>query len=63
MACSPVAAQPTGADSGSPASPDYGPNGNKFSGEIKWVRLDIGRDSQDELIRAEDRLNIAMAHQ
>jgi arylsulfatase len=52
-----------GADSGSPASPDYGPTGNKFSGEIKWVRLDIGTDSQDELIRAEDRLNIAMAHQ
>jgi arylsulfatase A-like enzyme len=52
-----------GADSGSPASPDYGPTGNKFTGQIKRVRLDIGTDSQDELIRAEDRLNIAMAHQ
>jgi hypothetical protein len=52
-----------GADSGSPASPDYGPTGNRFSGEIKWVRLDIATDSHDHLIRGEDRLNIAMAHQ
>jgi hypothetical protein len=28
-----------GADTGSPASPDYGPTGNKFSGEIDWGRL------------------------
>jgi len=52
-----------GADSGSPASPDYGPTGNKFTGDIKWVRIDVGTDSQDHLIRPEDRFNIAMAHQ
>jgi hypothetical protein len=52
-----------GADSGSPASPDYGPTGNKFTGEIRWVQIDIGGDSQDHLIPAEDRLKIAMAHQ
>ena len=52
-----------GADSGSPASPDYGPTGNKFTGEIAWVRIDIGTDGQDHLIRAEDKINIAMAHQ
>ncbi len=52
-----------GADTGSPASPDYGPTGNKFSGTIEWVQIDIGDDSHDHLITAEDRFNIAMAHQ
>ena len=28
-----------GADTGSPASTDYGPAGNAFSGEIHWCRL------------------------
>ena len=27
-----------GADTGSPASPDYGPTGNRFTGEIEWVQ-------------------------
>ncbi len=52
-----------GADTGSPASPDYGPTGNKFNGEIDWVQIDIGDDSQDHLIKAEDRLMVAMARQ
>jgi Sulfatase len=52
-----------GSDTGSPASPDYGASGNKFSGEIEWVQIDIGDDSHDHLITAEDRFNIAMAHQ
>src|ERR1700709_683421 len=52
-----------GADTGSPASPDYGATGNKFSGQINWVQIDIGDDSQDHLIKAEDRLTIAMARQ
>ncbi len=52
-----------GADTGSPASPDYGPTGNKFSGQIDWVQIDIGDDSQDHLIKPEDRLSVAMARQ
>ena len=52
-----------GSDTGSPASPDYGPRGNKFSGDIAWVRLDIGDDSHDHLITAEDQMNIAMSRQ
>ena len=52
-----------GADTGSPASPDYGPTGNKFSGQIDWVQIDIGDDSQDHLIKPEDRLTVAMARQ
>jgi hypothetical protein len=52
-----------GADTGSPASPDYGPTGNKFTGEIDWVQIDLGDDSQDHLIKAEARLTVAMARQ
>jgi hypothetical protein len=40
-----------------------GPTGNKFSGQIDWVQIDIGDDSQDHLIKPEDRLTIAMARQ
>jgi arylsulfatase len=52
-----------GSDTGSPASPDYGPTGNSFTGTINWVQLDIGDDSHDHLITAEDRMRIAMARQ
>ncbi len=63
MAYSADEACDVGSDTGSPASPDYGPTGNKFTGEIEWVQLDIGGDSHDHLITAEDRFNIAMARQ
>jgi arylsulfatase len=52
-----------GSDTGSPASPDYGPTGNKFSGEIHWVQIDIGIDDHDHLISQEERFNLAMARQ
>jgi hypothetical protein len=52
-----------GADSGSPASPDYGPTGNRFNGTIGWVQIDIGDDGHYHLITAEDRYKIAMARQ
>jgi len=52
-----------GADTGSPASPDYGPTGNKFNGEIEWVQLDIGTDDHDHLITPEERFKLAMARQ
>ena len=63
MAFSADEACDVGADTGSPASPDYGPTGNKFSGEIDWVQIDIGEDSHDHLITPEERLTIAMAKQ
>lgn len=52
-----------GSDSGSPASPDYGPRDNSFTGEINWVRLDVGDDDHDHLINPEDRFKMAMAKQ
>ena len=63
MAFSADEACDVGADTGSPASPDYGPTGNKFSGQIDWVQLDIGDDSHDHLINAEDLFKIAMSRQ
>jgi len=52
-----------GSDTGSPASPDYGPTGNRFTGTVNWVKLNIGEDGHDHLVTAEDKLNIAMAKQ
>jgi arylsulfatase len=52
-----------GADSGSPASPEYGPRGNRFTGKIEWVQIDIGTDDHDHLISPEERFNVAMAKQ
>ena len=63
MAYSADEACDVGSDTGSPVSPDYGPTGNKFTGEIDWVQIDLGDDSQDHLIKPEDRLTVAMARQ
>ena len=63
MAFSADEACDVGADTGSPASPDYGASGNKFTGEIEWVQIDIGGDGHDHLIKAADRVKIAMAKQ
>jgi arylsulfatase A-like enzyme len=52
-----------GRDTGSPASPDYGPAGNGFTGQIDWVQLDIGDDNHDHLITAADRVKLAMGKQ
>ena len=52
-----------GSDTGSPASPDYGPSGNAFTGEIDWVQIDLGDDDHNHLITPEDRFKIAMARQ
>ncbi len=63
MAFSADEACDVGADTGSPASPDYGASDNKFTGEVKWVLIDIGDDGHDHLIKPEDRINIAIAKQ
>ena len=52
-----------GGDTGSPASPDYGPAGNLFNGKIAWVQIDLGEEDNDHLITADDRFRIAMARQ
>jgi arylsulfatase len=52
-----------GCDTGSPASPDYGPRDNAFNGDIAWVQIDLGDDSHDHLVTAEDCFRLAMARQ
>jgi arylsulfatase len=50
-------------DTGSPASPDYGPTGNRFSGEIHWPQIELGEDDHNHLITPEHRFNLAMARE
>ena len=52
-----------GKEAGSPVSPDYGPEGNAFSGEVNWVQIDLEKDDQDHLISPEERFKVAMARQ
>jgi hypothetical protein len=54
-----------GFQAGTPSSPDYGPTGNRFSGEVNWVELDVGKDAVnlDHLISPEQRLHVALALQ
>ena len=52
-----------GRDTGSPASPDYGPTDNEFTGTIDWVQIDIGEDNHDHLVTAAERFAFAMGKQ
>ena len=52
-----------GKEGGSPVSPDYGPTGNEFSGEVNWVQIDLEKDDHDHMISPEERYRIAMARQ
>jgi arylsulfatase len=52
-----------GKETGSPTSPDYGPKGNEFSGEVNWVQIDLEKDDHDHLISPDERFKIAMARQ
>jgi arylsulfatase len=63
MAFSADEACDVGSDTGSPASTDYGPAGNKFTGTIDWVRLTIQEDSHDHLVTAEHKLTISISRQ
>ena len=54
-----------GVDTGSPVSPDYGPQGNEFSGRVKGVQIAVAdaAESSDHLVSPEDAIRIAMARQ
>ena len=52
-----------GKEAGSPVSPDYGPTGNEFSGEVNWVQIDLEKDDHDHMISPEERFQVAMARQ
>jgi arylsulfatase len=57
--------RPLGRDTGTPVSNDYTCLTSHFMGKVKWVQIDIGKDSVnlDHLISAEDHLQLAMAQQ
>jgi len=54
-----------GEDSGAAISPDYGPVGNHFNGEVKGVQLSIADDpnNSDHLVKPEDAIKAAMGRQ
>ncbi len=54
-----------GEDSGAPVSPDYGPVGNAFNGDIRGVLLSIADDpdNSDHLVKPEDALRSALGRQ
>ena len=54
-----------GNEFGSPVTYDYPASGAKFSGEVNWVEIDLGKDAVDldHLISPEERLHVAMAIQ
>jgi len=54
-----------GEDSGAPVSPDYGPVGNAFNGEVKGVLLSIKDDpnNADHLVNPEDAIRAALGRQ
>ena len=44
-------------------SEDYTGTTSHFTGQVNWVRLDIGDDDHDHLISPEDRMRVATAIQ
>jgi arylsulfatase len=54
-----------GEDSGAPVSPDYGPVGNAFNGNVRGVLLSIADDPKNagHLISPEDAIRAALARQ
>jgi arylsulfatase A-like enzyme len=54
-----------GEDSGAPVSPDYGPVGNGFNGEVRGVLLSIKDDpnNSDHLVKPEDAIRAALGRQ
>lgn len=54
-----------GEDTGAPVSPDYGPVGNGFNGEVRGVQLSIADDpnNSDHLVKPEDAIRAALGRQ
>ncbi len=52
-----------GEDSGAPVSPDYGPVGNGFNGEIRGVQLSIADDPNNHVVDPKDAIRAALGRQ
>jgi hypothetical protein len=52
-----------GVGTGTAVSKDYPARGNDFSGKVRWVQLDIGKEDDDHFVSAEERYRVAIARQ
>ena len=52
-----------GEDSGAPVSPDYGPIGNAFNGDILGVQLSIDDDPDNHVVDPKDAIRAALGRQ
>jgi arylsulfatase A-like enzyme len=52
-----------GVGTGTAVSTDYPERGNEFTGKVKWVQLDIGKEDESHLVTVDDLYRIAMARQ
>jgi arylsulfatase A-like enzyme len=52
-----------GVGTGTRVSTDYPERGNEFTGKVKWVQIDIGKEDEDHLVTVDDLYRIAMARQ
>jgi arylsulfatase A-like enzyme len=52
-----------GVGTGTAVSSDYPQRGNKFTGKVRWVQLDIGKEDDSHLVTVEDLYRVAMTRQ
>lgn len=52
-----------GEDSGAPVSPDYGPVGNEFNGEVRGVQLSIADDPDNHVVSPQEAIRAALGRQ
>lgn len=49
--------------SGAPVSPEYTREDSEFNGEIDWIKIQVGQDSHDHLVRPKDRTHQILTQQ
>jgi arylsulfatase len=52
-----------GWEAGSPVSPDYGVCDNAFTGEVHWVRIQLGEEDFGHLVPDDVHISHAMMRQ
>nr|WP_304441351.1 hypothetical protein [Cellulosimicrobium sp. CUA-896] len=52
-----------GYESGTCVSPEYTTRTSRFTGRLRWVRLDVGTDTHDHHLDPEHRMHVALAQQ
>jgi arylsulfatase A-like enzyme len=52
-----------GRESGTPVTADYTTANSRFTGQIRWVQIDLGTDDHDHFIDPDERIRVAMSKQ